>query len=179
MPELMSVSDWHYVDAPGTLGVTYGMQEQKSAILAGRAAAGFGVRLGKKLSIGATVGADYNSNTLHAPYIFQSQPVLMGLKTLLDLHTNGYRLEHERRRAGPPHEKGAGRPCVEIPHGNQQHRDCYRQRERALHRSRSGFGVLRRSRIRRRCRTFFRSPYSRALPGTSIRAGSSRSRRTG
>lgn len=89
-PELMSVADWNYVDPPGTLGVTYGMQEQKSAILAARSAAGFGVRLGKKLSIGATVGADYNSNTLHAPYIFQSQPVLMGLKTLLDLHTYGY-----------------------------------------------------------------------------------------
>src|ERR1700692_1679364 len=43
MPELTSVSDWKYNDAPGTLGVTYGLQEQKSAILAGRAAAGFGV----------------------------------------------------------------------------------------------------------------------------------------
>lgn len=90
MPELTSVSDWKYTDAPGTLGVTYGLQEQKSAILAGRAAAGFGVRINDRLSIGATVGAVYNSNTLHAPYIFQSQPELMGTKTLLDLHTNGF-----------------------------------------------------------------------------------------
>jgi long-chain fatty acid transport protein len=88
-PELMAASDWKYVDAPGTLGVTYGLQEQKSAILAGRAAGGFGVRINSRLSIGATVGADYNSNTLHAPYIFQSQPVLKGTKTLLDLHTTG------------------------------------------------------------------------------------------
>ena len=36
-----------------------------------------------------TAGADYNSNTLHAPYIFQSQPQLAGAKTLLDLHTYG------------------------------------------------------------------------------------------
>jgi long-subunit fatty acid transport protein len=88
-PDLASVSDWHYVDAPGYAGVTYGMQEQKSAILAGRAMAGFSVALGHKLSIGATVGADYNSNTLQAPYIFQSQPKLAGAKTLLDLHTYG------------------------------------------------------------------------------------------
>src|ERR1700722_12271554 len=42
MPELTSVSDWKNTEAPGTLGVTYGLQEQKSAILAGRAAAGIG-----------------------------------------------------------------------------------------------------------------------------------------
>src|ERR1700676_1555591 len=88
-PDLASVSDWHYADAPGFAGVSYGMQEQKSAILAGRAMAGFSFALGHKLSIGATLGADYNSNTLHAPYIFQSQPTLAGAKTLLDLHTNG------------------------------------------------------------------------------------------
>ena len=88
-PDLASVSDWHYVDAPGYAGVSYGMQLQKSAILAGRAMAGFSVALGHKLSIGATVGSDYNSNTLQAPYIFQSQPVLAGAKVLLDLHTYG------------------------------------------------------------------------------------------
>jgi long-subunit fatty acid transport protein len=42
-----------------------------------------------KLSVGLTAGADYNSNLLHAPYIFQSQPQLAGDKTLLDLHTYG------------------------------------------------------------------------------------------
>src|SRR5579864_6406499 len=90
VPDLASVSNWHYVDAPGTAGATYGLQEQKSAILAGRAIAGLGVVLNPKISIGVSVGADYNSNTLHAPYIFQQQPVLKGLKTLLDLHTTGY-----------------------------------------------------------------------------------------
>jgi len=89
-PDLMSVGDWHYLDAPGVAGASYGLQEQKSAILAGRAIAGLGVVLNPKVSLGLSLGADYNSNTLQAPYIFQQQPVLQGLKTLLDLHTTGY-----------------------------------------------------------------------------------------
>jgi long-chain fatty acid transport protein len=88
-PDLVSVSDWRYVDAPGTLGVTYGMQENKSAILAGRGMVGLSFALTHKLSVGVTAGADYNSNTLQAPYIFQSQPNLAGTKVLLDLHTYG------------------------------------------------------------------------------------------
>lgn len=90
VPDLMSVANWHYVDAPGVAGATYGMQQQKSAIFAGRAMAGLGVVLNPKISIGVSLGADYNSNTLEAPYIFQQQPVLKGLKTLLDLRTTGY-----------------------------------------------------------------------------------------
>lgn len=88
-PDLVSVSDWKYVDAPGFAGVTYGMQENKSAILAGRAMVGLSYAFSHKFSVGMTAGADYNSNTLHAPYIFQSQPTLAGAKTLLDLHTYG------------------------------------------------------------------------------------------
>jgi long-subunit fatty acid transport protein len=88
-PDLASVSDWQYVDPPGAFGVTYGMQENKSAILAGRAMVGVSYAFNHKLSVGVTAGADYNSNTLHAPYIFQSQPQLAGAKTLLDLHTYG------------------------------------------------------------------------------------------
>jgi long-subunit fatty acid transport protein len=90
MPDLMSVANWHYVDAPGVAGATYGLQQQKSAILAGRAVAGLGIAVSSRLSLGVSVGADYNSNTLMAPYIFQSQPTLAGLKTLLSLHTSGY-----------------------------------------------------------------------------------------
>lgn len=88
-PDMVSVSDWHYVDAPGFAGVTYGLQENKSAILAGRAMVGLSYAFSHKLSVGVTAGADYNSNTLQAPYIFQSQPTLAGAKTLLDLHTYG------------------------------------------------------------------------------------------
>ncbi len=90
VPDLMTTANWHYIDAPGTAGASYGLQEQKSAILAGRAVAGLGIAVNKKLSVGFSLGADYNSNTLDAPYIFQTQPTLKGLKTLLDLHTAGY-----------------------------------------------------------------------------------------
>jgi long-chain fatty acid transport protein len=89
VPDLLSVSQWHYVDAPGVAGTSYGLQFQKSAIIAARAVAGGGVNLTRWLSIGATVGVDYNQNRLDAPYIFQSQPVLAGLKTLLDMKTTG------------------------------------------------------------------------------------------
>jgi long-chain fatty acid transport protein len=83
-------ANWKYVDPPGGLGGTsYGLQQNKSAIIALRSSAGLGFVVNRKLSIGGTFGALYNSNTLHAPYIFQEQPTLAGAKTLLDLHTNG------------------------------------------------------------------------------------------
>jgi long-subunit fatty acid transport protein len=85
----MSESTWKYADAPGAAGATYGLQKQKSAILAARSVAGVGFALSRAISVGVSVGAVYNSNTLQAPYIFQSHPALAGLKTLLDLHTTG------------------------------------------------------------------------------------------
>jgi long-chain fatty acid transport protein len=90
MPEMMTVADWSYVDAPGVGGASYGLQQHKSSILAARSAAGVGVFVNSKLSLGATVGAVYNRNELVAPYIFQSHPALKGLKTLLDLKTDGF-----------------------------------------------------------------------------------------
>jgi long-chain fatty acid transport protein len=89
VPELMSVSNWNYVDAPGVAGASYGLQKQKSAILAARSTAGVGFALSKKVSLSVSVGAVYNSNTLETPYVFQSHPALAGLKTLVDLHTTG------------------------------------------------------------------------------------------
>lgn len=89
IPELASRGDWKYVDAPGAAGATYGLQQQKSAIVNARAMAGVGFTVNSRLSIGATFGANYNQNTLDAPYIFQTQPVLAGLKTLLAMHTDG------------------------------------------------------------------------------------------
>jgi long-subunit fatty acid transport protein len=89
LPELMSVSNWSYVDAPGVAGASYGLQHQHSAIIAARAVAGVGFALNKNISVGATIGAVYNSNTLETPYVFQSNPALAGLKTQLDLHTTG------------------------------------------------------------------------------------------
>jgi long-chain fatty acid transport protein len=89
LPELASRGDWKYVDAPGFAGATYRLQQQKSAIVNVRAVAGVGYTVNSRLSIGATFGANYNQNTLDAPYIFQTQPVLAGLKTLLTMHTDG------------------------------------------------------------------------------------------
>src|SRR5579872_5522773 len=89
VPELMSVSDWKYVDAPGAAGATYGLQTQKSAILSARSVAAVSYSFSPAFSVGASIGVDYNSNQLTAPYIFQEHPALAGLKTLLDLHTNG------------------------------------------------------------------------------------------
>lgn len=89
VPEMMSVSNWTYVDAPGVAGATYGLQTQKSAILSARSVAAVSFSLSRAVSLGASIGVDYNSNTLDAPYIFQQHPALAGLKTLLDLHTTG------------------------------------------------------------------------------------------
>ncbi|MBV9771979.1 MAG: outer membrane protein transport protein [Bryobacterales bacterium] len=88
-PLLLSVADWRYVDAPGFAGASYGLQQQKSAILAAELGAGVGIAVSKAVDVGISFGAVYNSNTLDAPYIFQSNPALAGLKTLLDLHTTG------------------------------------------------------------------------------------------
>src|SRR5580704_14247163 len=89
LPELASRGDWKYFDAPGAAGATYGLQQQKSAIVNVRAVGGIGYTVNSHLSVGATFGANYNQNTLDAPYIFQTQPVVAGLKTLLTMHTNG------------------------------------------------------------------------------------------
>lgn len=88
-PDTMMKADWTYLDPPGTAGASYGLQVNQSTILALRSAAGFGFKVNSKLSLGATVGATYNANSLHAPYIFQEQPQLAGLKTLLDLQASG------------------------------------------------------------------------------------------
>jgi long-chain fatty acid transport protein len=90
VPELMSAANWRYTDTPGGVGgVSYGPLNNKSDILAMRAAAGLGWSVSRRLKIGVTFGAVYNSNTLETAYVFQSNPALAGLKTLLDLHTSG------------------------------------------------------------------------------------------
>ena len=88
-PDTMMKADWTYLDPPGTAGATYGLQQNQSIILALRSSAGIAYTVNSKLSLGATFGAIYNANSLQAPYIFQEQPQLAGLKTLLDLHASG------------------------------------------------------------------------------------------
>ena len=88
-PDTLMKANWTYLDPPGTGGVSYGLQQNQSTILALRSSAGLGFVVNRKLSLGTSFGAIYDSNSLHAPYIFQQQPQLAGLKTLLDLHTSG------------------------------------------------------------------------------------------
>ena len=89
LPDLLSSANWQFRDAPGVAGTSYGPQREKSEILAFRSAAGVSYRVSSRVSLGATVSALYNSNTLIMPYVFQSHPELSGLKTLLNLHTTG------------------------------------------------------------------------------------------
>lgn len=89
-PDTLMTANWKYLDPPGGLGGTsYGLQQNKSAMITLRSAAGLSFAVSKKLMIGGTFGAIYDKNTLIAPYIFQSQPTLAGAKTLLNLHTDG------------------------------------------------------------------------------------------
>jgi long-chain fatty acid transport protein len=90
MPEVLSAPKWNYVDAPGAAGASYGLQKYQSSIIAMRLAAGVGVYLGPKLSLGASFGEDFDSNTLEGPTTFQTQPQLKGFKTLLDMHAKGF-----------------------------------------------------------------------------------------
>jgi len=89
-PEILMRANWHYNDTPGTAGVTYGYQRQETQIIAVRSSLGVARTLGPKWAAGATLGIVYNQNDLHAPYIFQQQPALAGLKVLLNLTTRGY-----------------------------------------------------------------------------------------
>jgi long-subunit fatty acid transport protein len=89
-PESLTRVDWRYVDPPGTAGVSYGYQNDESKIVNLRSAAGLALSVGSRWSVGATLGLAYNTNTLNAPYIFQEQAQLAGLKVLLDLNTRGF-----------------------------------------------------------------------------------------
>ena len=92
IPEALSSVDWQFVDAPGGLGGTtsYGLQQHHAEIIAYRAAVGANWKISDSLSLGAAIGAEYNRNTLVAPYTFQNHPALTGFKTLLDLQTEGW-----------------------------------------------------------------------------------------
>lgn len=83
LPDLLSAAKWQFADA------MYGPQHEKSAILAFRSTAGVSYRLTDRIAVGVSESAIYNANTLVMPYVFQSNPSLKGLKTLLDLHTTG------------------------------------------------------------------------------------------
>ena len=80
---------WKFQDPPGTAGASYGIQSNKSAFLAIQSSFGLAYQVSSKVSVGAALGVVDNLNTLDMPYIFQTNPTLAGLKTLLNLHTSG------------------------------------------------------------------------------------------
>ena len=80
---------WTYQDPPGTAGASYGIRSSKSAFLAIQSSFGLAYQVSKHLALGAAFGVVDNLNTLETPYVFQTNPTLAGLKTLLDLHTSG------------------------------------------------------------------------------------------
>jgi long-chain fatty acid transport protein len=95
IPQSMLRADWSYADPPGGLGgVSYGDQTDKSEILVLRSALGVGVQIIPQLSVGFSLGADYNKNELETPYVFQNlsgaDAAYNGAKTLLDLNTSGF-----------------------------------------------------------------------------------------
>ena len=91
-PDIAAEDHWHYRDAPGGAdgGTTYGGQEERSLILLLRTALGASWQITPTVSVGGSVGLLYNQNELHVPYVFQSQPTLRTVKTLLDLETDGF-----------------------------------------------------------------------------------------
>ena len=81
-------ADYHYQDVPGTLGVSYGEQGHKAEYIVASATLGLAYEVNDRLSVGASLGLAVNRNRMKAPYIFQSHPVLGGLKVLVSLDTD-------------------------------------------------------------------------------------------
>lgn len=92
IPDSSREADWFYRDPAGGAGgnASYGWRHHHSSITNIRAALGLGVRVSDTVSLGASVGGVYTKNELHTPYIFQSHPALAGMKTLLDMETDGF-----------------------------------------------------------------------------------------
>ncbi|MEZ5326624.1 MAG: outer membrane protein transport protein [Verrucomicrobiales bacterium] len=84
--------DWIYRDIAGGVdgGTSYGVLEHSSRFLMARAAAAFSYAINDELSLGVSGGLVYEEFQLQAPFIFQSNPILKGFKTALDLDTDGY-----------------------------------------------------------------------------------------
>ena len=119
-PDTLMKANWTYLDPPGTAGATYGLQENRSTILALRSSAGLGFVVNRKLSLGASLGAMYNANSLHAPYIFQQQRVI----------EIGTVLCRQSQFVGDPHAENAaahgvthGLPFGEVEGGRERRHD--------------------------------------------------------
>ncbi len=85
-------AEFDFEDPPGNSGVSYGNQRHLSEYVVLEGSAGVGWQLSPRLSIGASLGMLYNRNILQAPFIFQSHPMLTGLKVLVDLEADDFAL---------------------------------------------------------------------------------------
>ncbi|MDA0687617.1 MAG: outer membrane protein transport protein [Proteobacteria bacterium] len=85
-------ADFSFVDPAGTLGVSYGRQTHRSEFLIAKASGALSYQVTPELAVGISLEAHYNRNQLQAPYIFQSHPVLAGLKVLVDLDADDLQL---------------------------------------------------------------------------------------
>ncbi len=96
-PDMAVKARWHYVDTPGGAdgATSYGFNANQSEILLLRTAFGVGWQVTRQFSVGANAGLLYNENQLQTPYVFQRQPVLRKVKTLLDLQTDGFGVNGE------------------------------------------------------------------------------------
>ena len=96
-PDMAVKARWHYFDAPGGAdgATSYGFNANQSEILLLRTALGVGWQVTPQFSVGASAGLLYNENQLQTPYVFQRQPVLRTVKTLLDLQTDGFGVNGE------------------------------------------------------------------------------------
>jgi len=92
IPDSSRVASWYFRDPAGGAGggTSYGWQHHESEITNVRAAVALGWQVTETLSLGGSVGVVYTRNELHSPYIFQSHPGLAGMKTMLDLETDGF-----------------------------------------------------------------------------------------
>lgn len=89
--------DWTYRDVDGGVdgAASYGFLEHSSRFLMARTAAGFSYTVNEHLSLGVSGGLVYEEFQLQAPFIFQSNPILKGFKTALDLDTDGFTSDAE------------------------------------------------------------------------------------
>lgn len=81
-------ADFTFQDPPGTAGVSYGVQQHLSEWVIAKLGGALSYQISDRLSAGLSLGLAYNRNRLDAPYIFQSHPVLTGLKVLVDLEVD-------------------------------------------------------------------------------------------
>jgi hypothetical protein len=128
---------WTYKDPAGTAGASYGIQSNKSAFLAIQSSVGLGYQISTHLSVGASFGIVDNLNTLETPYVFQTNPTLAGLKTLLDLHTSGLGYNGTFGLTARPASRLQIGLALQDTHQRSLHRQRHWRRVRSICRART------------------------------------------